>query len=679
MDGVGELVAACHEARAEGSAAAVAAAVVALRSFAAAAEGDAGVLGEIVQACVAGAEQRLCADVERAATACATVATANAAASADLDDMLAAVEACGVQPAGEKALARALRVAVRKRLAAAAADVDDARRQAHKNLTDPPHQRWRRWVDRQPTKPTHPHATALANVLGACCAVADVAGHGAGSLGDDAARRCAADVLQLGAVAGAKILDALTEDHDLAQSRGAAASDGAPAAVTGATAAGRTDDDIVRLDELLDELGFACQFAARFERFARDRGVLDVGSDFSLKVLNAVGAYVLLEDAYRDECVRRALRDLAEASAGDDDDDAAAADALNDVFFVLRRGVERAMATMSEQAAMAQLLRTLTTLSRDAPLNVNVFLAVAKLDEARTDGSDSFLDAVDEDVHGASPAALTRACARAFACADAARALSTDIVRELARSLPAALPLLDDFDACARAYDALAAGALAALFDEPTLAAARDGFRDDVKRDVARGGNAADAPCAAAGDAGNAAGALAQRFGAVLRQRVAAGALKALATGRGRVALANLLAADAAAAVLAAALAAPKFSQVGALLLRRDARSLQAALAALLPRDDDEVSETIRPQFAALNVALTLLNLEAPADARLVALEPAGVTRADLAAVLRKRADFAADAITAALDAASLAPSAEGEEALACFRPLRTDIETNFD
>ena len=62
-----------------------------------------------------------------------------------------------------------------------------------------------------------------------------------------------------------------------------------------------------------------------------------------------------------------------------------------------------------------------------------------------------------------------------------------------------------------------------------------------------------------------------------------------------------------------------------------------------------------------------LATLEAPADARTVPLRASGVSRADLAAVLGRRRDFAAAAVDAALDAAHLAPG----DGLACFRPQR--------
>ena len=99
--------------------------------------------------------------------------------------------------------------------------------------------------------------------------------------------------------------------------------------------------------------------------------------------------------------------------------------------------------------------------------------------------------------------------------------------------------------------------------------------------------------------------------------------------------------------------------------LRRDARALQHAVAALLPPEVSLGSNTgsgfratLRPEFAPLQDALDLLTLESPADARTRDLARSGVARGDLDAVLRRRRDFDRAAIERALDAATLA---EGE------------------
>ena len=99
--------------------------------------------------------------------------------------------------------------------------------------------------------------------------------------------------------------------------------------------------------------------------------------------------------------------------------------------------------------------------------------------------------------------------------------------------------------------------------------------------------------------------------------------------------------------------------------LRRDARALQHAVAALLPPEESLGSNTgsgfratLRPEFAPLQDALDLLTLESPADARSRHLAQSGVARADLEAVLRRRRDFERVAINKALDDATLA---EGE------------------
>ena len=64
---IGLLVARCHEARAEGSALEVAQSIVELRAAAVFSGPDA-IVSELVKACAAGAEQRLCAEVDKAAT-----------------------------------------------------------------------------------------------------------------------------------------------------------------------------------------------------------------------------------------------------------------------------------------------------------------------------------------------------------------------------------------------------------------------------------------------------------------------------------------------------------------------------------------------------------------------------------------------------------------------------------
>ena len=62
-------------------------------------------------------------------------------------------------------------------------------------------------------------------------------------------------------------------------------------------------------------------------------------------------------------------------------------------------------------------------------------------------------------------------------------ALKDEVVGELARSVPLAVPLLDDFDHASHQYDELAAGALSALFDEPGLMLSRRRFFADVVDD----------------------------------------------------------------------------------------------------------------------------------------------------------------------------------------------------
>jgi len=114
--------------------------------------------------------------------------------------------------------------------------------------------------------------------------------------------------------------------------------------------------------------------------------------------------------------------------------------------------------------------------------------------------------------------------------------------------------------------------------------------------------------------------------------------------GRPRALLAKSLAVDAATAFLRALLSL-NFLPFGALAAQTEARHLQAILANLLPVEADQ---GIRPLFEPLTVALTLLNLETPADASAVPLS--GVSKADLRLILSRRSDFAAAAINIAID-----------------------------
>ena len=65
-------------------------------------------------------------------------------------------------------------------------------------------------------------------------------------------------------------------------------------------------------------------------------------------------------------------------------------------------------------------------------------------------------------MRGASIESLAIAAGGAFACASSVAALKDEVVGELARSVPLAVPLLDDFDHSSRQYDELAAGAISA-------------------------------------------------------------------------------------------------------------------------------------------------------------------------------------------------------------------------
>lgn len=688
MEALGELVAACHEARAEGDDDAIVASLFPLLNASArvaATSADAvevQTVGALVEAAVAGARERLRASLEVAATVAARGAgeVVGDGGEARSDEASEAVAKCcermalvGLEAPARAALGHAMTTAAKRRSSTATLEVRGGL---------PP----RRASDGDDEPSVHAHATALGNALGACCAVAGVAEAAAASLGDDAARALAAAALDVGAAAGVDTLERFVMMRSVET-----------------VAREVHEESFVALDELLDEVGFALQFGHRFERFVEARLGVD-GAAATLKHLSPslqllVGHYVQIEDAYCDACVRVACRDVRATldpdpegdeldyagdhpldGAEENPDDDAALVALQDAFFVLRRGVDRAISTLSEQAALSQLHRTLTTISTDAPEDISVYGAAASIasrkrrDETVKTLADALAEAVDEEVHGASPAALTAACGGAFACASHCRSLRDDVVAELAASLPAALPLLEDFDGAARTYDALAAGALDALFDEPSLAAARADYGASLRDSTY--GRLSDRDAAAA-DPTAAAPLLRDYEARILGHRCVAGALAALPTGGPRLAVARRLAADAADAVLGflADDSAPKLGAFGALALRRDARALMARLGELLPPEEslDEARagetfrSTLRPQFAALNVALALATLEAPADARTVPLRASGVSRADLAAVLGRRRDFAAAAVDAALDAAHLAPG----DGLACFRPQR--------
>ena len=76
----------------------------------------------------------------------------------------------------------------------------------------------------------------------------------------------------------------------------------------------------------------------------------------------------------------------------------------------------------------------------------------------------------------------------------------------------------------------------------------------------------------------------------------------------------------------------------------------------LLSGDAVAFRATLRPEFAPLAVALSILTLESPADARTLHLAGAGATRSDLQAALLRRRDFDRAAVAAAVDAAAVAP-----------------------
>ena len=95
--------------------------------------------------------------------------------------------------------------------------------------------------------------------------------------------------------------------------------------------------NLTEADALLDECSFALQFGHRFQRFVE--GALGEDETVTAALLKSLqtleGLYIRLEDAYRDAGVREALEDMDDPLA-----------ALQDAFFVLRRGVDRAVGTL---------------------------------------------------------------------------------------------------------------------------------------------------------------------------------------------------------------------------------------------------------------------------------------------------------------------------------------------
>ncbi|KAJ8602101.1 hypothetical protein CTAYLR_001665 [Chrysophaeum taylorii] len=578
---VGELVARCHEARAEGSAVEIVSSVQQLRG-AASLVCDAAVV-EVVASCVKGAEEKVAELIEASVIGGEGVE----------ETCMCFVALRGDLDRGGAALARGSRVACRRKMREAAS---------------------------RSASEACPRATVLANVLGACCGVATVALRGE-ALGKELALAAARDAVDLGSEEARIIANDLLREA--------------------------RPTDVLSMDARLDELSFACQFGRRFERFA---GSLEIATpEISTRLGELDGAYVELEGAYCDACVRAAL----------EDDDK---EGLGDVFFVLRRGVDRALSTLSEQAALARLHGTLATLSPSE----NVYRTVARVRRERASSSSSsnfataLVAAMDEDEHGASPAALAAASRRGFECSSAVEALASDVVAQLATSVPAALPLVDDFKDAARVYEDLATGALDALFEAPEFQEARARFRNEAPlADIAATDVLLDSKLAPLYE------------NTVLAHPVFRTAADSLTRGRPRTALCRLLARDAAGIVLDGLLATT-FTALGALALRREVRGLQALIASYLPGEGEEEEEeeggnggnddrdtgaaaSVRGDFDLLSTALDLLNLEAPGDARLllqtttivVANNNNTTTTLDVATILRRRVDFSPTAIEA--------------------------------
>jgi hypothetical protein len=472
----------------------------------------------------------------------------------------------------------------------------------------------------------HAHATALGNALGAACAAAAVA-RACTVLGKERCAKAAEKPLQIGVDAGVDALERFAMMKSVE------------------TVSREPIANLTEADALLDECSFALQFGHRFQRFVE--GALGEGETVTAALLKSLqtleGLYIRLEDAYRDAGVREALEDMDDPLA-----------ALQDAFFVLRRGVDRAVGTLSEQAALAELHRTLATLALDA----DVFQAAASLATRGETKELSLVDAIDEEVRGASIESLAIAAGGAFACASSVAALKDEVVGELARSVPLAVPLLDDFDHASHQYDELAAGALSALFDEPGLMLSRRRFFADVVDDrVGQYSKLGDKDVLEEDDSR-----LENAYEKVLGHAALRAALNALPAGAPRLALCRKLAGDAANAILARCTSGDKVGALGALALRRDARKLFATLGGLLPSEEslgagEVFRATLRPELEAATAALALLCVEAPSDVRTLRLSAAGVCRGDVRAALGMRRDFEENAIAAAVAAAAVVAS----------------------
>jgi len=615
-EAIGLLVEQCHVAREEGDDDAVVAALLPLLN--AARTNNDEVVTALADAALKGATPRLLASLEVAATVAARGADeviGDGGVETEEDAIESCSKACerlaflGLADDATDALGTALAAAAHRRANHATLEIRGAIPEDEGSV--------------------HAHATALGNALGAACAAAAVAQACKDALGEARCAKAAEKPLEIGVHAGVDALERFAMMKSVE------------------TVAREPITNLTEADALLDECSFALQFGHRFQRFVE--GALGDGETVTSILLKSLqtleGLYIKLEDAYRDAGVREALEGL-------ESDDPLAA--LQDAFFVLRRGVDRAVGTLSEQAALAELHRTLATLAMDA----EVFQSAASLAMRGEKKELSLVDAIDEEVRGASIEQLAVAAGGAFACAASVAALKDEVVGELARSVPLAVPLLDDFDHSSKQYDELAAGALAALFDEPGLMLSRRRFFSDVVADrVGQYHKLGDRDVLDEDDSQ-----LETAYEKVLGHAALTAALDALPAGAPRLALCRKLAEDASNAILARCTSGPTIGALGALALRRDARKLFATLGALLPSEEslgegEVFRATLRPELEAATAALALLCVEAPADARTLRLSAAGVRRGDVRAALGMRRDFEKSAVTAAVSAAAVVES----------------------
>ena len=245
LEELGALVAACHEARAEGDDDAIVASLFPLLNASARVkasssdEGEVSMVEALVEACVGGARERLRASLEVAATVAARGAgevigdggegSEDGGAAAAVGQCCERMALVGLGSAAAEAVGCALRVAALRRSQAATLEVRGGAPAVFPGDGG----------NEEREAAIHAHATALGNALGACCAVAGVAEACAGSLGEAAAVDLAVAALEVGADCGVDTLERFVMMRSVET-----------------VAREVHEESFVALDELLDEVGF---------------------------------------------------------------------------------------------------------------------------------------------------------------------------------------------------------------------------------------------------------------------------------------------------------------------------------------------------------------------------------------------------------------------------------------